>query len=79
MYVNIRPAGSSLKCQTFNPLNLTQGDVEARESHAEDKTREKLGIKVKYQHLIILSAVEQIEVSCRERRESVPMQVANRR
>lgn len=40
---------------------------------------QKNGAEQKYQHLIPLSAVEQIEVSCGERRESVPIQVANRR
>ena len=34
---------------------------------------------MRYQHWMLLSAVEQIEVSCRERRESVPVQVVNRR
>lgn len=50
---------------------------ETRYRHKKNKTQKKK--KIKCQHSLLLSAVEQIEVSCGERRESVPVQVVNRR
>lgn len=84
VYLNINPAGTTFKCQTFNLLNLTLGDIQAWQSPTT--TWQDIGVKKKckdpkilYQRSIPLSAVEQIEVSCGERRESVPIQVVNRR
>lgn len=86
---DVNPAGTVFKCQTFDLLNLTRGGIQAcqtltntcreiRYRHVKKKKRKK-ETGIKYQHSIVVSAAEQIEVSCGERRESVPVQVVNRR
>ena len=43
------------------------------------KKKKDMKRKIEYQHSSLPCSVEQIEVSCGERRESVPVQVVNRR
>lgn len=79
VYVNINPAGTMFKCQTFNLLNLTLGGIQACHHVTRYRRKKQKDPKIIYQRSISLSAVEQIEMSCGERRESVPIQVVNRR
>lgn len=87
VYVNINPAGAVFKCQTFNlfefdlrwHVSRRPSRARRRDTDLKEKIIKDVKIKIKYQHSILLSAAEQIEVSCRERRESVPVQVVNRR
>lgn len=47
VYVNINPAGTVFKCQTFNLLNLTLGDVQACQLLTTMCTETRYGSKKK--------------------------------
>lgn len=49
VHVNISPAGTVFKCQTFNLLNLTWGGVQARQSLSTKCRRQDIDVKKKEQ------------------------------